>query len=51
MLEFAYDYDEEFEPENLTELTGTLKQLATDSTKSRSKKDRKEQQEQLSETF
>merc|ERR1712172_343797 len=43
VLEFAYDYDEEFEPENLTELTATLKQLATDSTKSRSKKDRKEQ--------
>jgi len=43
VLEFAYDYDEDFEPENLTELIATLKQLATDSTKSRSKKDRKEQ--------
>jgi len=43
VLEFAYDYDEEFEPEDLTELIATLKQLATDSTKSRSKKDRKEQ--------
>jgi len=43
VLEFAYDYDEEFEPENLTELIATLKQLSTDSTKSMSKKDRKEQ--------
>ena len=43
VLEFAYDYDEEFEPENMTELIETLRQLATDSTKSRSKKDRKEQ--------
>ena len=43
ILEFAYDYNEEFEPENLTELIATLRQLATDSTKSRSKKDRKEQ--------
>ena len=31
-------YDQEFEPEDLTELITTLKQLATDSTKSRSKK-------------
>ena len=30
--------DQEFEPEDLTELIVTLKQLATDSTKSRSKK-------------
>jgi len=43
ILEFAYDYDEEFEPENLSSLIATVKQLATDSTKSRSKKDRKEQ--------
>lgn len=59
ILEFAYDYDEvnsmktlfvhlyailqEFEPENLDKLIQTVKQLATDSTKSRSKKDRKEQ--------
>merc|ERR1719333_272988 len=43
ILEFAYDYDEEFEPEDLGKLIETLKQLATDSTKSRSKKDRKEQ--------
>jgi len=43
VLEFAYDYDEEYEPESLDELIAVLKQLATDSTKSRSKKDRKEQ--------
>jgi len=43
ILEFAYDYDEEFEPDNLNNLIQVLKQLATDSTKSRSKKDRKEQ--------
>jgi len=43
ILEFAYDYDEEFEPEGLNELIESLKQLATDSNKSRSKKDRKEQ--------
>lgn len=43
ILEFAYDYDEEFEPEGLEALTESLKQLATDSNKSRSKKDRKEQ--------
>ena len=34
---------QEFEPENLSSLIATVKQLATDSTKSRSKKDRKEQ--------
>jgi len=43
ILEFAYDYDEEFELEGFESLTETLKQLATDSNKSRSKKDRKEQ--------
>jgi len=43
VLEFAYQYDEEFVPDNLDQLIQTLKQLATDSTKSRSKKDRKEQ--------
>jgi len=43
VLEFAYDYDEEYEPDDLNGLIGSLKQLATDSTKSRSKKDRKEQ--------
>lgn len=43
ILEFAYDYDEEFELEGLPALTESLKQLATDSNKSRSKKDRKEQ--------
>merc|ERR1712045_787869 len=43
MGEFAYQYDEEFLPEGLDSLIETLKQLATDSTKSRSKKDRKEQ--------
>ena len=36
-------YFQEFEPEDLGKLIETLKQLATDSTKSRSKKDRKEQ--------
>ena len=43
VLEFAYQYDEEFVPDNLEQLIQSLKQLATDSTKSRSKKDRKEQ--------
>jgi len=43
ILEFAYDYDEEFELSGLEALTESLKQLATDSNKSRSKKDRKEQ--------
>jgi len=43
ILEFSYDYDEEFEPEGLATLIESLKQLATDSNKSRSKKDRKEQ--------
>jgi len=43
VLEFAYDHDEEFEPEGLDILITSLKQLATDSNKSRSKKDRKEQ--------
>lgn len=43
VLEFAYEYDEEYEPEDLEGLIMSLKQLATDSTKSRSKKDRKEQ--------
>jgi len=43
ILEFSYDYDEEFEPDELATLIESLKQLATDSNKSRSKKDRKEQ--------
>jgi len=43
ILEFAYDYDEEFELEDFESLTASLKELATDSNKSRSKKDRKEQ--------
>jgi len=43
VLEFAYDYDEDYEPDNLTSLIESVKQLATDSTKSRSKKDKKEQ--------
>lgn len=43
VLEFAYDHDEDFEPEGLDSLISTLKELATDSNKSRSKKDRKEQ--------
>jgi len=43
ILEFAYQYDEEFLPDGLDSLIESLKQLATDSTKSRSKKDRKEQ--------
>jgi len=43
ILEFAYDYDEEFEPDGLNELIDVLKQLATDCSKSKSKKDRKEQ--------
>lgn len=43
VLEFAYDYDEEFEPQDLQGLVLAVRQLATDSTKSRSKKDRKEQ--------
>jgi len=43
ILEFAYQFDEEFLPDGLDSLIESLKQLATDSTKSRSKKDRKEQ--------
>lgn len=43
VLEFAYDHDEDFEPDGFENLVATLKQLATDSNKSRSKKDRKEQ--------
>merc|ERR1712158_212929 len=43
VLEFAYQYDEEFLQDGLDSLIESLKQLATDSTKSRSKKDRKEQ--------
>lgn len=43
ILEFAYDYDEDFEIEDMESLIQTLKGLATDSSKSRSKKDRKEQ--------
>lgn len=43
ILEFAYDYDEEFELEELESLIASLRELATDSNKSRSKKDRKEQ--------
>jgi len=43
ILEFAFDYDEEFQMEGLESLTESLRQLATDSNKSRSKKDRKEQ--------
>ena len=40
VVEFSF---QEYEPESLDELIAVLKQLATDSTKSRSKKDRKEQ--------
>jgi len=43
VLEFAYDHDEDYEPEGLDTLIDTIKELATDSNKSRSKKDRKEQ--------
>lgn len=43
LLENAYDYDEEYEPQGLDELLTCLKLLATDHSKSRSKKDRKEQ--------
>jgi hypothetical protein len=43
LLEVAYNYDEEYEPEGLDRLIGSLRQLATDSHKYRSKKDRKEQ--------
>jgi len=43
LLETAYDYDTEFEPVNFDELVKTLKQMATDSSKAKSKKDRKEQ--------
>merc|ERR1712179_734290 len=37
------DHNEEYEPEDLDNLIDTIKELATDSSKSRSKKDRKEQ--------
>jgi len=43
ILEFAYDHDEEYQPEGLSDLVHILKDLATDSSKSKSKKDRKEQ--------
>jgi len=43
LLEAAYNYDEEYQPEGLDGLIGSLRQLATDSAKYRSKKDRKEQ--------
>merc|ERR1712123_445391 len=43
VLEFAYDHDEDYEPEGMDNLIDTIKELATDSNKSRSKKDRKEQ--------
>jgi len=43
LLETAYDHDEEYEPRGLEELVISLRQLATDSHKYRSKKDRKEQ--------
>lgn len=43
LLEAAYNYDEEYQPEGINGLIGSLRQLATDSAKYRSKKDRKEQ--------
>ena len=43
VLEFAYDYDSQYEPHDLEGLIVAVRQLATDSNKSRSKKDRKEQ--------
>lgn len=43
LLETAYEYDEDYEPENFEVLVKTLKQLATDNSKAKSKKDRKEQ--------
>lgn len=43
ILEFAYDYDSQYEPNDLNGLIVAVRQLATDSNKSRSKKDRKEQ--------
>ena len=43
VLEFAYDYDSQYEPTDLEGLIVAVRQLATDSNKSRSKKDRKEQ--------
>jgi len=43
LLEAAYNYDEEYEPQGLNGLIASLRQLATDSHKYRSKKDRKEQ--------
>lgn len=43
LLEAAYEYDEDYEPDDLDGLLSSLKQLATDSSKAKSKKDRKEQ--------
>lgn len=43
LLEAVYGFDEDFEPENFEEIVTELKQLATDCSKSKSKKDRKEQ--------
>jgi len=43
LLESAYEHDEDYVPDNFTDLLSELKQLATDCSKSKSKKDRKEQ--------
>lgn len=51
VLEFAYEHDEQYEPEDLLGLVADVRQLATDSTKSRSKKDRKEQRSSFREVL
>lgn len=51
LLEIAYNYDEEYEPQGLDRLIGSLRQLATDSHKYRSKKDRKEQRSSFREVL
>jgi len=43
LLEAVYEYDEDYEPDDFDGLLTGLKQLATDSSKAKSKKDRKEQ--------
>lgn len=51
ILEFAFDHDEEYHVEGLQDLLAVLRELATDSSKSKSKKDRKEQRSSFRDIF
>jgi len=51
LLEGVYQHDEEFEPEDFTEIVAELKLLATESSKAKSKKDRKEQRSSFREVL